>query len=584
MRSKSSKRRSAPSSKWAAFTHRVDVYARRVCGDQSAGLPIVVGPYVRLACARHLDDRVLAERGHPDGYRFDADRADHIIRFFEDVLKLPDMLDADGQPLPFKLELWQAFIVGSLFGWYTREGYRRFREAYIEIGKGNGKTPLCAGIGLYGLFMDGERAAEVYAAASDQTQAQTLFRYAVNMVRVSPGLDEALHLAGGNEIWKIEHHTSLSFFRTFSRESGAKSGPIPHMGLLDELHEHGSSQISIKIRAGAKRRKNALFLEITNSGFDRTSICWEHHEHSRKVVEGTIPDPQWFAYVCALDAKDDPLTTEDCWPKVNPNLGVSIGWEYLRRQVSNARHMPSETNTVLRLNFCVWTHAETRYFDMEKWRACKVVVDDDDLIGVPCYGGIDLGQTDDFSAWARIWVKDDGKKVLRVRFWLPEAALRKYPNRPYDAWQRAGLIEVTPGETTDEELIEEAILEDARSSGVLEIGYDKRFASGVEKHLTGAGLKMVDTPQGFALNEPIRKFNEWVISGDLEHEGNPILEWMAANAVVKPGRDNVIRLDKESSSEKIDGIVAAVIAAFRVIAAMQEPVPQYQAYVFGGHL
>lgn len=264
-------------------------------GDKSAGVPIAAGPLVRLACERHLKDRELAAGGHPRGFVFEEERANHIIAFFEDVLKLPDMTDPDGNPLPFLLQPFQCFILGSLFGWFQADGTRRYREAYIEIGKGNGKTPLCAGIGLYGLYLDGERSAQIYAAASDQTQAQTLFQYAVNLVKVNPELEADLHLAGGNEIWKIEHLPSLSFFRTFSRESGAKSGTIPHMGLLDELHEHGSPQISIKIRAGAKRRRNALFLEITNSGFDRTTICWQHHEQSRKVLQGIIDDDRWLS-------------------------------------------------------------------------------------------------------------------------------------------------------------------------------------------------------------------------------------------------------------------------------------------------
>ena len=550
------KRSSAPSnSRWSGFTHRADVYAREVV----AGV-IVAGPLVRLACERHLRDRETLK-----GYRFDEARADHAIVFFESVLKLPDMLDDDGFAKPFLLEPWQAFIIGSLFGWVDARGYRRFREAFIEIGKGNGKTPMCAGIGLYGLLMDGERAAEIYAAAADQDQAQILFRDAARIVKASPDLEDELTFSGGVHVWNIAHEESLSFFRMFSRESGAKSGPRPHMALLDELHEHGSPQISIKIRAGAKRRKQPMFVEITNSGFDRTTICWQHHEHSRFVLEGVRPDEQWFAFVCSLDEGDDPLTDEACWIKANPNRGVSITDDYLRRQVLNATNMPAETNTVLRLNFCVWTNAITRYFDHAKWQACSAVVSDDDLIDAECFGGVDLGQTDDLSAWARLFVLKDGRRVVRMRYWLPRAAMEKFPDRPYAEWEKSGLLTVTEGDTTDDDVVEDTVLEDCRESGVRDLGFDKRFSHTLALHWMGADITCTDVPQGFALNEAIRTLSTWVSEGVLCHGGDPILAWMASNAVVREGRNKEIRLDKDKSSEKIDGIAALVIAISRAI-------------------
>lgn len=568
-----------PSSSWLALVHRVDLYARRVLQDIAAGDRIVAGPLVRQACQRHLAWRE-AERelgGHPQGYRFDVQKADHIIAFFETVLRLPDIVDDDGEPLPFLLQPWQTFIVGSLFGWTTSNGRRLFREAYIEVSKGAGKTPMAGGIGLYGLMMDGERAAEIYAAAADQEQAQVLFRDAVRIAKASPDLDGLLKFAGGEQVWSIGHDESLSFFRMFSKESGAKSGPRPSMALLDELHEHATAQISIKIRAGAKRRTQPLFVEITNAGFDRTSICWQHHEHSRRVLEGSLTDDQWFAFVASLDEGDDPLVDESCWIKANPNLGVSITHDYLRRQVQNARNIPAETNTVLRLNFCVWTQAVTRFFDMAKWLACQPAVSDDDLaIADRCFGGLDLGQSDDLSAFVRLWPLEDGRLALRARFWLPEAALTRYPDRPYDEWRRGGWLEITDGEIADYNAIESAVLGDCRESGVLELAYDKRFAAQLAQNLMGDGLTCVDTPQGFALNEAIKRVAEWIVSGVLCHGGHPILTWMAANAVAQYGRNGEVRLDKAAAKEKIDGISALVMAASRLIAQPVTPRSVYE--------
>lgn len=560
-------RSSASSSRrWGAFTHRADLYARRVLGDRTAGTRIVAGPLVRLACERHLRDRARAATrgGHPAGFRFDKARADHILAFFETVLRLPDLVDDDGEPRPFLLQPWQAFIVGSLFGWVTAEGCRRFREAYVECGKGNGKSPVCAGIGLYGLVMDGERAAEIYAAAADDNQAQILFRDAVRMVKASSDLREALRFSGGEgQEWNIAHDASLSFFRTFSRDAAARSGPRPHMGLLDELHEHPTPQISIKVRAGAKRRLQPLFIEITNSGFDRTTICWQHHEHAQRVLEQTTEDERWFAYVCALDEGENPLEDEACWIKANPNLGVSIAPDYLRRQVANATNITTETNTVLRLNFCVWTQAHTRAIDIALWQRCQPLPPDEHLVGAPCYGALDLGQTDDFSAWVRIWDLEDGRVVAQWRYWIPQSALEKYTNRPYDAWQRSGLLVVTPGNTTDYDAIEAAVRADCHRDGVREVAYDKRFAEQLAQHLLGAGITMIDQPQGFQLNEGIRRKLELIAAGTLCHDHNPIAAWMASNYVLRTGTKGEVRPDKEKAADKIDGEVALDMALTR---------------------
>lgn len=535
----------------AQVLHRVHAYARKVVRGE-----IVVGPLVRLACERHERDQKDAKA---KGFWFDADAADHAIGFIERWVRLPDTSDDHGQPKAFVLEPWQVFIVGSLFGWrWTESGYRRFRNAFIEIGKGNGKTPLLAAIGLYGLMMDGQKAPEVYAAAADRDQAMIMFRDAVRMVDASPELAKRVKKSGIQHVHNMAY--GLGFFRPFSREQSAKSGTRPHMGLIDEVHEHPNAEIVNKIRAGAKGNMNAMFPEITNSGFDRTSVCWQHHEHSRRIVEKTVDDERWFAYVCTLDEADDPLTDETCWPKVNPNLGVSIQREYLRDQVSAAKNIPAERNTVLRLNFCVWTQQQTRAINMEKWRACQAFPPASELIGRPCFAAIDLGQTDDISAFVIIWDMEDGRIAVKPRFWLPQSAIEAYPHTSYREWQRNGLLEVTEGDVTDYDVIEDAVLADCQLYGVRQVAYDKRFAEQLAQHLMGKGVLAIDMPQGFQLNEAIRRKGELIASGQLCHGSNPIMNWMADNYVVRHGLKGDVRPDKEKASEKIDGQVALDMA------------------------
>jgi phage terminase large subunit-like protein len=560
------------------FTHRVDQYA----ADVDSGR-IVAGPLVRLACARHLRDRHAAAKksGHSLGLFFHEAAATHIIEFFEGVLRLPDTLDDNGDPVPFLLTPANTFIVGSIFGWKMPDGYRRIREAYVEEGKGNAKTPLGAGIGLYGMVMDGEMAAEIYSVATGIEQSRICWRDADRMVEASPDLRDLIYRGRDN----LAYAATYSWFRPLTKEKRGKSGPRPHIVIFDEEHEYADAVIVNKMRAGMKRRRQPLSLGITNSGFDRTSICWQHHEHARKMLEGVVDDQRFFAFVCGLDGErtvngvdvpaDDPLTDESCWIKANPNLGIIIHPDYLRRQVENAKNIPSETNTVLRLNFCVWTHQHTPAWNMTKWHECgrRLSFTAEDLIGAPCYGGLDLGQTDDFAAWCRLW--DLGRCIaIKMRFWLPQSALEQYPDRPYDEWQRAGLLEITEGDTTDLDQIEDAVLEDSRTDGVLEIAYDKRFANQLALHLQGAGITMVDTPQGYALNESIKSVSKLIADIELAHGNNLIMTWMMDNTVLRTGRYKQVRLDKDAAREKIDGPSALVMANARRIAQPPDLQPE----------
>lgn len=539
-----------------AKLHRVDQYA----ADVRSGA-IVCGPLVRMACERHHRDR--KKRSFP--FVFDPAAADKIIAFFETVLRLPDVEDDDtGDPSPFRLLPWQVFVVGSLFGWkHKTTGLRRFRVGYIETGKGSGKSPLLAGIGLYGLMLDGELAPEVYSAATSRDQARVMFADAERIVKLSPEVAPLIECTVNN----LSYRGTGGWFRPVSSEHRQLDGKRPHMGLFDEVHEHPNGLVINKIRAGSKRRPQPMFIEITNSGFDRTSVCFQHHEHSRRVLEQTVEDDRWFAYVCGLDPDDDPLEDEDCWPKANPGLIHGLPtMQYLRDQVAAAKNIPNETNIVLRLNFCVWTQAQHRFFDMTKWRACAVSASDTERAGRPCYAGLDLGQSDDFCALAIARDLADGRVDVEMRFWLPEGALLKFPDRPYDEWRRAGLLTITQGDVIDYDQVEDDVYHLCRSQGVQELAYDKRFASQLAQHLDGRGVTCVDTPQGFALNEPLKRVNEWVASEELCHGGNAILAWMADNTVVRFGRNGELRLDKEKSRDKIDGIAAVVMAVSRMIA------------------
>jgi len=255
---------------------------------------------------------------------------------------------------------------------------------------------------------------------------------------------------------------------------------------------------------------------------------------------------------------------------VSSSIGEQTTLEYLREQVREAVGMPGKESLVRRLNFCEWLESHSRWLDMEAWHACAGDVTDADLAGQPCYGGLDLGQSDDFSAFVRLWTLEDGRMVVRCRFWLPRSALTLFPSRPYDVWRRSGHLVVTEGDVTDYDQVEAEMIALCRESGVREIAYDKRFASQMALHLEGAGLTVIDTPQGFALNEALRRIHDLVKEQQLVHGRDPILSWMASNAVVRHGMRGEIRLDKEKSGDKVDGIAALAMAVSRAIIQVEQ--------------
>jgi len=523
----------------SAKTDRATAYARAVKSGR-----IVTGKPVRLACERHLRDLKRKD------LVWKLDQAERAIEFFADMLVFED-----GKP--FLLEPFQCFIVGSIFGWYTKAGDRRFRTAYCEIGKGNGKSPLAAGIGIYGLVADGEPAPEVYAAAVTHEQARIVFKDATRMVEESPELKELIHPQVGSLTIPSEYAT----FRPVSSEHRSLDGLRVHMGLIDELHEHPSALVVDKIRAGTKSRRNALIFEITNSGYDRHSVCWNHHEYSLKVLEDVIPNDSWFAYVCSLDDGDD-WRDERCWVKVNPGLGSIIQTKYLSELVEVAKGMPTQENLVRRLNFCEWTEQSVRAIPMEEWARGAAPIDAEALRGRSCFAGLDLARVNDLSALELLFPPvADGElwKVLSF-FWCPEDDIgsRSLRDRvPYDVWARQGFLIATPGNTTDYGFIEAKVLELAGQYQIKGIGFDRTFAGEIVQSLMAENLNMVEVGQGFlSLAAPTAELLRMVKAGELQHGNHPILNWMASNLACATDAAGNLKPDKEHSAEKIDGISA----------------------------
>ena len=547
-----------------SISNPVSGYAEKVCAGE---LP--AGPYVRDSCKRHLAD---IESGAERGIYFDEDACNRAIGYYRDILKLNG---GDFEGVAFELLDWQAFIIGSLFGWMGDDGYRRFRVCYVETGKGSGKSPLAAGVGLYGLTADSEARAEVYAAATKKDQAMILFRDAVAMVQQSKHLDKRIRQSGtGQNIWNLAYLEKGSFFRPISSDDGA-SGPRPHIALLDEIHEHRNGQIVEFMRAGTKGRRQAIIFMITNSGSNKQSVCWEYHEYARQVSSGALQDDSFFGYVCALDEDDDPFKDEECWGKVNPSLGVTITPKYLQEQVREARGMPSKEAYVRRLNFCQWTDAENPWISYDVWINCRDE-SDVDLTGRRCWGGLDLSSTTDLTALALTFEPTaiDPYWRLKVWLWLPGDNLSDKADKdrvPYLAWRDKGYLETTPGRAINKLAILTKVSELSSVYDVQGIAYDRWRIEDLKVLIDQEGVTLPDLSsfgQGFKDMAPaLDELETQLIDGLIRHDGNPVLTWMAANAVAVQDPSGNKKLSKDKAIGRIDGMVASVMATGLALAA-----------------
>lgn len=558
------RRPSRARSKVAAPADRATAWARQVASGT-----VIAGPHVRAAAARHLQD---LEHASERGFAWNLEQAAHAIAFFEEVLHLNGG-DYEGQP--FRLLGWQAFTVGNLYGWRrASDGTRRFRVAYVETGKGSGKSPLAGGVGLHGLTADGEARAEVYAAATKRDQAMVLFRDAVSMYQQSPELYRRLHASGvGERTWNLAYPATGSFFRPIAADQG-QSGPRPHIALVDELHEHPTNHVIEMLRAGFKSRRQPLLFAITNSGHDMTSPCGQYHDYAIQVAAGTLQDDAFFSFVCALDETDDPFADESCWPKANPSLQEANlpGVEYLRQQVVEAKGLPSKQAIVRRLNFCQWTQAHSPWLSPEIWFPAQREYTEASLHGRRAYVGLDLSSTTDLTALTLAIepaATCEPWKLLAWA-WLPEEGLaerEKQDKVPYTAWLRDGHLLTTPGRAISRLHVLRHLAKLMQLFDIVGGGYDRWRIEDLRALAADAGIELPDLAefgQGYRDMSPaIEAFEAAILNGEVVHNGQPLLTWAAANAVIVEDDAGNRKLSKAKATGRIDPILASIMAYAR---------------------
>lgn len=550
-----------------ASKHPVAAYIAEV----QAG-SIAAGKLAKLAVVRHVRD---LETGPERGLRFDRQAAEHAVRFFGFLKHSKG--EWAGQP--FDLLSWQQFLLWTLFGWKRADGLRRFRTAYIETPRKNGKTSILAGLGLYLLTADGEPGAEVYSAATKREQAKLSWGEAVRMVKASPALSRMVQHWRSGDTLTVE--ATASKFQPLGADADTMDGLNVHGALIDELHAHRTRAVVDVLETATGARRQPLQVEITTAGFDRASVCWEHHEYSRQVLEGTVEDDTWFAYIAAADEGDD-WTAPATWERANPSYGITVKPDDLTRKCERARQLPAAQNAFQRLHLNIWTQQSERWIDAELWDANAGTVDLDALRGRPGYGGLDLSAVSDLTAWVMVFPRPDEADHLDVvaRFWCPKSRLLDTANQyrdQYLAWERDGYLTATEGDAVDYQRVKRDIIEDAQRYALVDLNVDRLFQGyQLSQELIDEGLDVFGMGQGFlSMAIPMKEFERRLLERKIHHGGNPVLRWMAGNVAVKQDAAGNLKPDKAASAAKIDGIVALIMALDR---AMRREAPKKSVY------
>ena len=469
----------------------------------------------------------------------------------------------------FDLLPWQETIIRDVFGTVKEDGFRQYNTAYVEIPKKNGKSELAAGVALYMTCGDNEWGAEVYGCASDRQQASIVFDVAVDMVEQCPALKKRIKPV--MSVKRLVYKPTNSFYQVLSAEAYTKHGLNVHAVIFDELHSQPNRELfDVMTKGSGDARTQPLFFLITTAGTDRHSVCFEQHQKAEDILCGRKADPTFYPVIYGAEDDAD-WTSEEVWYRANPSLGHTIDIGKVRNACLSARDNPAEENIFRQLRLNQWVKQSTRWMQMEKWDACAFPVDEGELLGRECYGGLDLSSSIDITAFVLVFPpRDDTERyVFLPFFWIPEENMARRVRRdhvPYDVWEKQGFLETTEGDVIHYGFIESFIEDLGKRFHIKEIAFDRWGAVQMVQNLEGLGFTVVPFGQGFKdMSPPTKRLMELVLERNVAHGGHPVLRWMMDNIFVRTDPAGNIKLDKEKSTEKIDGAVAAVMALDRAI-------------------
>jgi len=553
-------------------------------GEYSVGLPEM------QACERHLRD---LDRQGTDSfpYIFDEQRADKVFSFFGKLKHVKGTLA--GQNI--ELAEFQKFDLGSIFGWVHREtGYRRFKNAYIQLARKNGKTTILAGVANYLMVADGEESPEVYCAAVDKNQARLAYDIAMAMARKS--LSSRLKIRD----YQISHVTRGGELKPLSKETKNKDGLNPSGAIVDEYAKHPTSEIYDLLTSAEGWRAQPLISIITTAGDDVQSPCYQEYEYAKSILKQGISNERYFVAIRELDEDDDPHDPAN-WRKANPLRALDAdSWEKLKEQhdVAFNSGIPAKIQTFKIKNLNIWMQgSESSYLtaeDLAIWDSLAVTPEELDAIteGMVCNTGADLSKRIDLTGIAHLFAlkplplaENEAKKedeneseepdaepktriAIRSQGFMPEETLQMHRTTdkiPYDLYAKGGWLTLTPGASVDHVTIRSYIrgYEKEHGNRTHFFCYDPYSSTRIANDLQEDGTQTIEVRQGvITLSEPMKDFRILIRERRIVHDGNPLFKMCLANVQVKTDENENIRPSKKNagSTKRIDLFVAALNA------------------------
>ena len=517
---------------------------------------VITCKYTKLACQRHLDD---LEKDWE--YRFDVYEADKFFRF----CKYLHHYKGEKRGEVFELEPWQKFVYGNLYGWLDLEGNWRFKNAYIEVPRKNGKTTMSAAGACYDSAIASKSGAEIYCLATKEAQARLLFNDCLAYVNQSMELKN-IFTAVLNSLY-VNGTARTSFIKPLGADSNRLDGLNPLSVYADELHAWVKRDLWDVMEDAFGARKKYHMIAITTAGHNRNGICFEERNHLVRILEGQIKAEDKFGVIYTVDKElheqwDDPKV----WEMANPNLGVGKEWDYMKQQVQKVKQVPSKLNAFLNKQLNIWTDVAQAWLSIEDWNNCTTESKESDLNGLECYGGMDLARVNDLSACGYFFPVQKGldKPHILIDYFVPDEDLKARIDRdrvPYDMWAKDNNLTLTVGRTTDWDFIRYSILKRNEQFNIKSFGYDRHFAGELVSSLEKEGREMKGFGMGFvSMASPTAEFERLVIAKDLRHFNCPITNWNISNTIVASDPAGNLKPDKSKSIDRIDGTVAILIA------------------------
>ena len=499
------------------------------------------------------------------GSYYDKAAADYAVNFIECLCHTKGTWARKR----FELIDWQEQIIRDLFGIKKANGYRQFNTAYIEIPKKQGKSELAAAVALLLTCGDGEERAEVYGCASDRQQASIVFNVAADMVRMCPALAKRVKILDSQK--RLIYLPTNSIYQVLSADVSNKHGFNTHGVVFDELHTQPNRKLhDVMTKGSGDARMQPCFFNITTAGTDTKSICYELHQKAKDIIEGRKIDPTFYPVIYGANEEDD-WTDPKVWAKANPSLGITVAIDKVHAACESAKQNPGEENSFRQLRLNQWVKQAVRWMPMDKWDKCAFAVNEDDLEGRVCYGGLDLSSTTDITALVLVFppIDEDDKYVVLPYFWIPEDNMELRVRRdhvPYDVWERQNHLNTTEGNVVHYGYIEKFIERLGERFNIREIAFDRWGAVQMVQNLEGMGFTVVPFGQGFKdMSPPTKELMKLVLEEKIAHGGHPVLRWMMDNIFIRTDPAGNIKPDKEKSTEKIDGAVATIMALDRAI-------------------